>query len=93
MAPNGPAWIEALFGIVAAGGVVMPIDVQMPDEDLQRMLAIGECRLVIAGARQIERLRSLAPLCGVVDIDAAGPEPQLQPSQAGPDALVPPSAP
>jgi long-chain acyl-CoA synthetase len=93
MAPNSPAWIEAFFGIVAAGAVVMPIDVQTADEDLQRMLAIGECRLVFAGAGQIDRLRNVTPSCQAVDLDAVQATPRPEPRDAMPGILLPPTDP
>ena len=93
MAPNSPAWIEAFFGIVAAGAVVMPIDVQTSDEDLQRMLAIGECRLVFAGAGQIDRLRNVTPSCQAVDLDAILATPRPAPPDAVPGILLPPTDP
>jgi long-chain acyl-CoA synthetase len=75
MAPNGPAWIEAFWAIVAAGGVVMPIDVSNIYEDIRRMLAMGDCQLVLAGRAQIGRLQSLGFACAMVDIDAPRPIP------------------
>jgi long-chain acyl-CoA synthetase len=93
MAANSPAWIEAFFGIVTAGGIVLPIDVQTSDDDLQRMLAIGECRLVFAGAGQIDRLRNFAPACGALDLDAVRAKPQAKPPDAVPDILLPPTDP
>jgi long-chain acyl-CoA synthetase len=93
MAPNSPAWIGAFFGIVAAGGVVMPIDVQTADEDLQHMLAIGECRLVFAGAGQIDRLRNLTPSCEALDLDALQAMPPPEPAGAVPAPHVPPTDP
>jgi len=70
MAPNSSAWVEAFFGISAVGGVAMPIDAQISDEDLRRMLAIGDCGLVIAAPEHIQRLRGLSPACKVLDIAA-----------------------
>jgi long-chain acyl-CoA synthetase len=90
MAPNSPAWIGAFFGIVAAGGVVMPIDVQTADEDLQRMLAISECRLVFAGAGQIDRLRNLTPSCEALELEALQAMPHPAPPGAVPAILLPP---
>lgn len=87
MAPNSPAWIEAFWGIVAAGCVVMPIDVQIGDQDLRRMLAVGECRLMLAGRVQIDRLRGLEPSCRTLELDTvaggAWPEPPKATSDAG----------
>ncbi|HEY1857130.1 AMP-binding protein [Acidocella sp.] len=93
MAPNSLAWIEAFFGIVAAGAIAMPIDVQTSDEDLQRMLAIGECRLVLAGAGQIDRLRNVSLSCQAVDLDAILAMPQPEPPDAVPGILLPPTDP
>lgn len=91
MAPNGATWIEAFWAILAAGAVAMPIDMQSTDEDLQRMLAIGACQLVLAGRPQVDRLRSLAPSCEVMDLDVAREVPSSQPSPGIPETpLCPP---
>lgn len=41
MAPNSADWIVSALGVMNAGGVVVPLDVQMPDEDLAH--ALGDC--------------------------------------------------
>jgi long-chain acyl-CoA synthetase len=76
MAPASAAWIEAFWGVVAAGCVVMPIDPQIGDEDLRRMIRIGECRLMLTDNRQIERLRKLAPSCAAIDLNAVAKTPR-----------------
>jgi long-chain acyl-CoA synthetase len=73
MAPNGAAWIAAFWGIVRAGQVAMPIDAQIGDDDLRRMLAVGDCRLLLAARGQMERLSALQLRCAVMDIAAPAP--------------------
>lgn len=41
MAPNSVEWIVSALGILHAGGVVVPLDTQMPGEDLGH--ALGDC--------------------------------------------------
>ncbi len=99
--PNGLAWIEAFWGIVAAGLVAMPIDLQIGEEELARMLDIGDCQLVIAGSGQRDRLRAARPLCAAIDLDAvaadsmsrsegspAAPEPEWEPPRPDEVAIL-----
>jgi long-chain acyl-CoA synthetase len=72
MASNGPAWIEAFWGIVAAGQPVMPLDAQTAEPDLRRALALGGCRLLLAGPAQLDWLRLCQLPC---EIAALGPSP------------------
>lgn len=39
MAPNSADWIASAMGVMNAGGVLVPLDVQMPGEDLAHALA------------------------------------------------------
>ncbi|MFW6191190.1 MAG: AMP-dependent synthetase/ligase, partial [Thiohalospira sp.] len=41
MAPNSVDWIVSALGVMNAGGVVVPLDTQMPGEDLAH--ALGDC--------------------------------------------------
>ncbi|MGC9271031.1 AMP-binding protein [Acidiphilium sp.] len=67
MMPNGIAWVGTFFGAVAAGGVVLPIDTQLGEDDLKRMIELAKCRLVFAGPQQAGKLRTLGG-CEVVEI-------------------------
>ena len=66
---NSPEWIEAFWGIVAAGLVVMPIDPQVGDDDLRRMLHIGDCRLIVAARGLIEWVRAINPNGDTIALD------------------------
>lgn len=44
LAPNGPEWIAAYFGIIAAGATAVPLDFHAPKKDLEAMLERSACR-------------------------------------------------
>jgi long-chain acyl-CoA synthetase len=71
---NRTEWIEAFWGIVAAGLVAMPIDAQIGDDDLRRMLLIGDCHLVFAATGHIERVHAVGPSCETIDFDVIATE-------------------
>jgi long-chain acyl-CoA synthetase len=56
MAPNSVDWIVSALGILHAGGVVVPLDTQMPGEDLEHALADCSPRLVFTTAALRSRL-------------------------------------
>ena len=61
LAPNRPEWIVAYFGILAAGGLVVPLDVLLADADLARVMADCGCTRVFTVESQVPRLRAMAP--------------------------------
>ena len=73
IAPNSPVWIAAFWGVIAAGAVALPIDAQMNDRDLERMIALGGCRFAFAATSVAQRLQVIAPSCRAIllDTDAA----------------------
>lgn len=50
--PNGIGWIEAFWGIIAAGYPVAPLDVQASKDDLRGMIETAQCRLVFCAPEQ-----------------------------------------
>jgi long-chain acyl-CoA synthetase len=52
---NRPEWSVAYFGIVAAGGVAVPLDVQLGDSEVANLLGHAECRLAIVSGKQADR--------------------------------------
>ena len=46
-AQNRPEWIAAALGVLRAGSVVMPLDVQLGDEDLAHILADSATRAIV----------------------------------------------
>ena len=71
---NRPEWAVAYFAAAAAGGTVVPLDVQLGDAEVANVLRHAGCRMAIASGKQAARLLALtidgAPLTRVVDLDA-----------------------
>jgi long-chain acyl-CoA synthetase len=78
LSENRPEWAVAYFAAVAAGGVVVPLDVQLGDPEIANVLRHAACRMAIASGKQSPRLLALAAsgagLDRVVDLDAQGDE-------------------
>jgi long-chain acyl-CoA synthetase len=60
--------------VAAAGGVAVPLDVQLGDSEVTNVIRHAECRMAVASGKQAERLLGVAghntPLTRVVDFDA-----------------------
>ena len=57
-AENRPEWIAAAFGVIRAGAVVVPLDIQFGDDDLTHILADSEARTAITTERRRARLNN-----------------------------------
>src|SRR5215203_3701404 len=58
-APSRPEWMVACLAIVEAGAVVTPVDVQIGEEALGRILDHSDARFVFTTTDQAEKLESL----------------------------------
>jgi long-chain acyl-CoA synthetase len=71
---NRPEWAVAYFAVTAAGGTVVPLDVQLGDAEVINVLRHAGCRMAVASGKQAARLLAVrmdgAPLARVVDLDA-----------------------
>ncbi|KAG5927332.1 hypothetical protein E4U42_002355 [Claviceps africana] len=47
LAPNTPAFLEAIYGIVAAGGVIVPVNYRLKDEDVAYIFEFAEVDCII----------------------------------------------
>ena len=56
LAPNSADWVASALGVMNAGAVVVPLDTQMPREDLEHALADSEPRFVFTTTKLRERL-------------------------------------
>lgn len=56
IAPNGVRWIVSALGVIQAGGVLVPLDTQMPDEDLAHALVDAAPRWLFTTSALAERL-------------------------------------
>ena len=53
-APNSPVWIVAALAVLAAGGVVVPIDDLADAEQFEAALTSGSVRLIFTTAHHLE---------------------------------------
>lgn len=75
LSENRPEWAVAYFAIGAAGGVAVPLDVQLSDAELANVLGHAGCRLAVCSSRQGARPGAIRAaghaLERIVDLDAA----------------------
>src|SRR5436190_17273825 len=58
-AENSPEWIATALGIIRAGMVAVPLDVQLGDETLVHTLQDSEARAIITTRKRVERIEKL----------------------------------
>src|SRR5215216_7462048 len=59
LAANRPEWIAACLAVIRAGGVVVPLDVQLGDEELSYALADSGAEFIFTTTDQTDRLERL----------------------------------
>jgi long-chain acyl-CoA synthetase len=64
-APNSPEWIVAALGIMAAGGVLVPIDDLWDEVQLEAALHCSGARSIFASTRHLAAARNMLRLKGV----------------------------
>ncbi|MFA6561729.1 MAG: AMP-binding protein [Verrucomicrobiia bacterium] len=65
LAENRPEWIAAALAVMAAGGVVVPLDAQLAEKPLAHCLADSEARFVFTAADGAARIEKLCPEHGL----------------------------
>src|SRR5437868_10303041 len=58
-AENSPEWIAAALGIIRAGMVAMPLDVQLGERTLGHILQDSEARAIITTRKRVEWIERL----------------------------------
>jgi len=61
MAGNRPEWVIAALAVIYAGGVLVPVDVQLVDDVVAHILEDSEARFVFTTGEQVPRLVRLVP--------------------------------
>ena len=56
LAPNSADWVASALGVMNAGGVVVPLDTQMPREDLEHALSDSEPKFIFTTSKLRDRL-------------------------------------
>src|SRR6184192_974537 len=59
LAENSPEWIAAALGIIRAGMVVVPLDVQLGERTLGHILQDSEARAIITTRKRVEWIERL----------------------------------
>ncbi len=59
IAENSPEWIAAVLGIIRAGMVAVPLDVQLGDKTLVHTLQDSKARVIITTKKRVERIEKL----------------------------------
>ncbi len=76
---NGPSCAWAYFGAAWAGAVLVPLHLRLLDQDLVRVLAHAQARVVLTEPASAERARGLALPCVVLDGLAPASDPRVPP--------------
>ena len=50
---NRPEWVITYLSIVTAGGIAVPLDIQMTGQEVQALLAESESQIVVASTRTL----------------------------------------
>lgn len=82
---NSPEWMAAFMGIITAGGVVVPMNGWWTSEEMGFGLKDCGAKIVIAGARQIDRIRPFREELGLTLIAGRG---QIEDTDDQFDAMV-----
>jgi long-chain acyl-CoA synthetase len=69
IADNGPEWITAALAIIRAGGVVMPLDVQLGDKALRYVFGDSTPRFVFTTKNRAQRIAACAENARIVLLD------------------------
>ncbi len=70
LAGNGLRWVVACLALIRAGAVPVPLDTQLDDETLERILSDCEARVVLTDRRNEARVAAVAGDHTVVVLDA-----------------------
>jgi acyl-CoA synthetase (AMP-forming)/AMP-acid ligase II len=56
LAPNTPAFLESIYGIVAGGGVIVPVNYRLKQEDIAYILDFAEVDCIVVDAEFVNLL-------------------------------------
>src|SRR6266478_4301401 len=70
IADNGPEWIAAALAVIRAGGVVVPLDVQLGEKALRHVFGDSTPRFVFTTKNRAERIVACAENAQIVLLDA-----------------------
>ncbi len=84
---NSPEWCAAFLGIVASGGVAVPLDSTGPPEFARKVARRVRARAIVASRSQagLWQTEPAVPLVVLEDLDPEPPNPEFEPYPARPD--------
>jgi len=88
LGPNRPEWVALALSALEAGGVVAPIDPQLPAESIERVLALVKCRFAGVSRALAPRVAGRAEVF-FLDGDEADPRHFSRLAAEGPRELPP----
>lgn len=59
LSENRPEWVEAFFGIISCGGIVLPVDAKLTSNEIQFILNDSKARCVFVSAAHIGTIDGL----------------------------------
>ncbi len=59
LAPSSPRWVAAYFGILKAGGIVVPIDKELKKGELRHILSDCDARIIFIDRQYLELLEEI----------------------------------
>jgi len=78
LAPNTPAFLESIYGIVAAGGVIVPVNYRLKQEDVKYIFEFAEVDSIIVDKEfegLLQKFRAANPTVRIiVDLDTDATE-------------------
>jgi long-chain acyl-CoA synthetase len=77
VAENGPEWVIAHLSILTVGATAVPLDIQMPQEQLLSFLTTSNSRFVFVSSKTVALVQSLPTTITVVSMDPATNSPHL----------------
>lgn len=79
LAPNTPAFLESIYGIVAGGGVIVPVNIRLKPDDISYILDFAEVDSIIVDAEYeglLDAYRQTHPNVPII-VDLVHPLPQF----------------
>ncbi|HNP59753.1 MAG TPA: AMP-binding protein [Nitrospirales bacterium] len=70
VAENCPEWVIAHLGILTVGATAVPLDIQMPQEQLLSFLTTSNSRFVFVSSKTVDLIRDLPATITVVNMDS-----------------------
>lgn len=77
VAENCPEWVIAHLSILTVGATAVPLDIQMPQEQLLSFLTTSNSRFIFVSSKTVALVQSLSPTITVVSMDPAAKSPHL----------------